>query len=98
MLCDAIAAHRRNRCGTELGDAILQRGRLCAGLLVGQWHSNATREPPMVIREAGTNDYPGVMELARALARHVEDPDPGGSADGLRLAAGAPHPWFECLV
>ena len=52
----------------------------------------------MVIREAGTNDYARVMDLARGLARHVEDPDPGGSADVLRIAAGGPHPWFQCLV
>jgi GNAT superfamily N-acetyltransferase len=52
----------------------------------------------MVIREAGENDYARVMDLARGLARHVEDPDPGGSADVLRIAAGGPHPWFQCLV
>jgi GNAT superfamily N-acetyltransferase len=52
----------------------------------------------MVIREAGTHDYPRVMELARALARHVEDPDPGGSADEVRATASESHPWFECLV
>jgi hypothetical protein len=52
----------------------------------------------MMIREAGTNDYARVMDLARRLARHVEDPNPGGSADVLRIAAGGPHPWFQCLV
>jgi ribosomal protein S18 acetylase RimI-like enzyme len=52
----------------------------------------------MVIREAGTNDYPRVMELARALARHVQDPGPGGSADEVLATAGGSHPWFECLV
>ena len=52
----------------------------------------------MVIREAGTNDYPRVMELARALARHVEDPDPGGSTDEVLATASGSHPWFECLV
>jgi ribosomal protein S18 acetylase RimI-like enzyme len=76
----------------------LQRSRLYAGLLIGQLRSNATREVPMVIREAGTNDYPRVMELARALARHVEDPDPGGSADEVGATACGSHPWFECLV
>jgi len=64
----------------------------------GQLRSNATRGPPMVIREAGGNDYPRVMELALALARHVEDPDPGGSADEVRATACGSHPWFECLV
>jgi len=52
----------------------------------------------MVIREAATNDYPRVMELARALARHVEDPDPGASDDAVRAAASGSHPWFECFV
>jgi hypothetical protein len=52
----------------------------------------------MVIRETDTDNFARVMELARALAHHVEDPDPGGSAEGIRIAAGDPHPWFECLV
>jgi len=52
----------------------------------------------MVIREAGTNDYLRVIELARALARHVDDPDPASSADEVRAIAFGSHPWFECLV
>jgi len=52
----------------------------------------------MVIREAGTNDYPRVMELARALARHVEDPDPGDLADEIRATACGSLLWLECLV
>ncbi len=52
----------------------------------------------MVIRKAGANDYARVTELARALARHVEDPDPGAADDQLRSAASGAHPWFECLV
>jgi ribosomal protein S18 acetylase RimI-like enzyme len=52
----------------------------------------------MVIREAGPNDYAQVMELARALARHVEDPDPDGSAEVILQANGGQYPWFECLV
>jgi len=47
---------------------------------------------------AGTKDYPRVMALARALARHVEAPDPGDSADEVRATASGSHPWFECLV
>ena len=52
----------------------------------------------MVIRKAGMNDYAQVMPLARALARHVGDPDPGNSDVEARAASGGSHPWFECLV
>jgi hypothetical protein len=46
----------------------------------------------MVIQETDTDNFARVMELARALAHHVEDRDPGGSAEGIRIAAGDPHP------
>lgn len=52
----------------------------------------------MVIREASSDDYPRVMELARALARHVQDPVPAGSADEVLATASGSCPWFECLV
>ena len=52
----------------------------------------------MVIRKAGKNDYAVVMPLARALARHVEDPDPGDSDIEVYAASDGSHPWFECLV
>ncbi len=52
----------------------------------------------MRIRPASEVDVPAIAQLARELANHVADPDPGVETDALlRLGFGGDR-WFDCLV
>lgn len=52
----------------------------------------------MRIRSALEADIPAIAQLARELASHVADPDPGVDTDAmLRLGFGDDR-WFDCLV
>jgi GNAT superfamily N-acetyltransferase len=52
----------------------------------------------MVIRPLEIDDLPAVADLARSLAAHVGDPDPGTEIEELQQAALDKNPWCECLV
>ena len=52
----------------------------------------------MRVRPAQPEDMAGVSEMARALAAHVEDADPGDGADALIRSGFGAERWFECLV
>ncbi|ASM75462.1 putative acetyltransferase (plasmid) [Pseudosulfitobacter pseudonitzschiae] len=52
----------------------------------------------MRIRHALEADVPAIAQLARELASHVADPDPGADTDALlRLGFGGDR-WFDCLL
>ena len=52
----------------------------------------------MRVRTAEANDMDAVAQMARELAAHVSDPDPGDrAADLVRDGFGADR-WFECFV
>ena len=52
----------------------------------------------MRVRPAQPDDMAAVAQMARALAAHVRDPDPGdGTAALIRDGFGLER-WFECLV
>jgi GNAT superfamily N-acetyltransferase len=52
----------------------------------------------MQVRNAETADMVEVAELARAMAAHVLDPDPGKDVGDLSTCCFGPERWFECLV
>ncbi|MBW0003842.1 MAG: GNAT family N-acetyltransferase [Hyphomicrobiales bacterium] len=52
----------------------------------------------MRVRAAQPEDMEAVSAMARALAAHLEDPDPGGDADALIRSGFGSERWFECLV
>ncbi|MGH8208455.1 MAG: GNAT family N-acetyltransferase [Steroidobacteraceae bacterium] len=52
----------------------------------------------MLFRRLELTDLPAVAQLARGLAAHVKDPDPGLEVDDLLKATLEPSPWCECLV
>jgi GNAT superfamily N-acetyltransferase len=52
----------------------------------------------MRIRQASPDDMAAVAELSRALAEHVNDPDPPSDPSLLLGCGFGPDRWFECLV
>ncbi|MBV8427511.1 MAG: GNAT family N-acetyltransferase [Hyphomicrobiales bacterium] len=52
----------------------------------------------MRVRPAHPKDMGAVSAMARALADHVDDPDPGDGADALIRSGFGAERWFECLV
>ncbi|PWE29882.1 GNAT family N-acetyltransferase [Maritimibacter sp. 55A14] len=52
----------------------------------------------MRIRSALEADVPAIARLARELASHVADPDPGVETDELFRLGFREDRWFDCLV
>lgn len=52
----------------------------------------------MQIRPALETDVPAIAQLARDLARHVADPDPGPETDDLIRLGFGDDKWFDCIV
>ena len=52
----------------------------------------------MRVRSANPEDMEAVSAMARALAAHLEDSDPGDGTDALVRSGFGHEPWFECLV
>jgi GNAT superfamily N-acetyltransferase len=52
----------------------------------------------MRVRSAEPDDMAAVAQMARALAAHVRDPDPGEGTDALTQNCFGPDRWCECLV